>query len=90
MTAVELLTLAPLGAMVVAFGLFPGILLDLFVHPVETALADTAAGTAIPVDPLFVVVGIGILVAIVGARFFSIMGRGPDADTSTQPAEGAA
>ena len=30
MTPTEILTLAPLGALVLAFGLFPGILLDLF------------------------------------------------------------
>ena len=54
MTPTEILTLAPLGALVVVFGLFPGILLDLFKAPVAGALA--AAGTRArrsPVDPLW-------------------------------------
>jgi NADH-quinone oxidoreductase subunit M len=91
MTPTEILTLAPLGAMVVVFGLFPGILLDLLVHPVETALADAAGGAAIAIDPLVVVLGIGIVVAIVAARLFAIAGRRADGDAVTPAgAEGQA
>ena len=39
MTPTEILTLAPLGAMVVVFGLFPGILLELVGGPGNVALA---------------------------------------------------
>ena len=89
---VEILTLAPLGATVVAFGLFPGVLLDLFGHPVEVALADAEAGTAITVDPLFVVLGIGIVVAVIGARVFAIVnrGKGGEGSSALQPTEGSA
>ena len=43
MTPVEILTLAPLGALVVVFGLFPGLILDLVQGPVDQTLdADSA------------------------------------------------
>jgi len=84
MTATEVLTLAPLGALVLVFGLFPGILLELIEGPVEVALASADAGTAIPVDPIFVVVGIGIVVAIIAARLLALRpGRSSDDEGST-------
>ncbi|HET8786101.1 MAG TPA: proton-conducting transporter membrane subunit, partial [Candidatus Limnocylindrales bacterium] len=89
MTPTEILTLAPLGAMVVALGLFPGILLDLFAEPVRVSLADAAKGAPITIDPLLLAVGIGIVVAIVVIRFFAVFNRERD-DASAQPAaEGA-
>jgi NADH-quinone oxidoreductase subunit M len=65
---VEILTLAPLGALVVAFGLFPGILLDIMGGSVDRALGDANSGTAIRIDPLFVAAGLGILVAVIVVR----------------------
>ena len=43
MTPVEILTLAPLAALVVVFGVFPGLLLDLF----GTTVTDTVASAAL-------------------------------------------
>jgi hypothetical protein len=83
MNATEVLTLAPLGALVVGFGLFPGILLDLFSQSVATTLEDTAKSTAIAVDPLLVAIGVGIVVAVVALRFVSVLGRRGDADTGS-------
>src|SRR5688500_390483 len=84
MTATEVLTLAPLGALVLVFGLFPGILLELIEGPVEVARASADAGTAIPVDPICVVVGIGIVVAIIAARLLALRpGRSSDDEGST-------
>jgi hypothetical protein len=83
MNAVEVLTLAPLGALVVAFGLFPGILLDLIAHPVAVTLEDAAQGTAIAVDPLVVAIGLGIVVAIIAIRFVAVLGRRGGDDPST-------
>ncbi|MEW5990091.1 MAG: NADH-quinone oxidoreductase subunit M [Chloroflexota bacterium] len=65
---VEILTLAPLGALVVAFGLFPGILLTLIDGSVTVALRDAGTGTAIAIDPLVVALGLGIVAAAVVAR----------------------
>jgi NADH-quinone oxidoreductase subunit M len=93
MTATEILTIAPLGALVVVFGLFPGSLLDLFKGPVDSTLAAANAATAIAVDPAIVVVGVGIVVAIVAARLLALRpGRagGDEADSSLTPVEGAA
>ena len=83
MNATEILTLAPLAALVVAFGLFPGILLDLFERPVAVALGDAAQGTAIAIDPLLVAIGLGIVVAVVAARFVSVLRRKPGDDASS-------
>jgi NADH-quinone oxidoreductase subunit M len=79
MTPTEILTLAPLGAMVVVFGLFPGILLDLIGVPAGIALRSADDGVAIAVDPVLVIIGLGIVVAIAAARFLAVM-RGPGAD----------
>ncbi len=51
MTPVEVLTLAPLGALVVAFGLFPGLVLDLVAGSVEEVLDSVGEGSAIQVAP---------------------------------------
>jgi NADH-quinone oxidoreductase subunit M len=91
MTATEILTLAPLGALVVAFGLFPGVLLDLLKQPVGITLADAAAGEAIAVDPLVVAIGLGIVVAVIAIRFVSVLGRrGRDESSSAVTASGDA
>ena len=84
MTATEVLTLAPLGVLVLVFGLFPGILLELIEGPVEVALESARAGTAIAVDPIFVAIGLGLVVAIVAARVLTLRPRRPsDDDGST-------
>jgi hypothetical protein len=93
MTATEILTLAPLAALVVVFGLFPGILLDLIKAPVASALSSANAGTAIAVDPILVIVGVGIVVAIVAARLFALRPGRPGTDepgSALTPVEGAA
>jgi NADH-quinone oxidoreductase subunit M len=86
-TPVEILTLAPLGALVVAFGFFPGIVLNLISGPADTALGYATAGQAIPVDPLWVAAGLGLLVAVVVARFASLR---PSSGAQTPAPEAAA
>jgi NADH-quinone oxidoreductase subunit M len=90
MTPTEILTLAPLGALVVVFGLFPGLLLDLIGGPVDVAVGVVDGRTAIPLDPLWVVIGLGLVVAIVAARFVAVL-RGPrdEEPSSALTAEGA-
>jgi NADH-quinone oxidoreductase subunit M len=92
MTPTEILTLAPLGALVVVFGLFPGILLDVVRGSVEVALGATADREPIAVDPVLVVLGIGIVVAIVGARLITVLTAKPadDAGSTSLPVEGSA
>src|SRR5207247_9101508 len=93
MTPTEILPLAPLAALVVVFGLFPGILLDLFTSPVTEALKDVGGGTAISVDPLLVAIGLGLVVAVIAARLFTLRPGRPADDESSgalTPVEGAA
>jgi NADH-quinone oxidoreductase subunit M len=92
MNATEVLTLAPLGALVVVFGLFPGILLNLIKGSVTDALAGVADKPAIAVDPLIVAIGLGIVVAIVVARLLTLRPRtsGGNDTTAVTTAEGSA
>jgi NADH-quinone oxidoreductase subunit M len=68
----EILTLAPLGALVVAFGLFPGILLDTIDGSVTRALGDAATGSAIAIDPPVVALGLGIIAAVIVVRVVTL------------------
>jgi len=83
MTPTEILTLAPLGAMVVVFGLFPGILLDLIGGSTSVVLRSVEGRAAVTVDPLLVIVGLGIVVAIVAARLLAVMRGGGDEEPSS-------
>jgi NADH-quinone oxidoreductase subunit M len=72
LTPTEILTLAPLGALVVLFGFFPGIVLNLVSGSATTALAGVDGAQPITVDPIYVAIGIGIVVAIVVIRFATL------------------
>jgi hypothetical protein len=80
MTATELLTLAPLGALVVVFGLSPGVLLNLVSRSAKDALAAVAPGSAIAIDPLFIAAGLGVVAAVVAARLLALRPRRPTDD----------
>jgi len=71
---VEILTLAPLGALVVVFGLFPGILLSLVDGTVNASLRDAGGGVAIAIDPLVVAIGLGVVAAAVVVRVVTLPG----------------
>jgi NADH-quinone oxidoreductase subunit M len=51
LTPTEILTLAPLAALVVVFGIFPGLLLDLIAGSVSNVLEDVASQPPIAVAP---------------------------------------
>jgi len=91
MTATEVLTLAPLGALVVVFGLFPGILLKLVEGAGRDALEPVASALPIALDPLVPAVAFGAVVAVVVVRLFALRPGRPSAeDAPAQPAEGTA
>ena len=71
-TPVEILTLAPLAALVVAFGLFPGILLNIIDGSVTRALADVATGAPIAIDPVVTAVGLGAIAAVIVLRVVTL------------------
>jgi NADH-quinone oxidoreductase subunit M len=96
MTAIELLTLVPLGTLIVVFGLQPGLLLKLVQGTVVETLAAAEAGSPIPIEPTAVLIGLGLVVLVIVARIAVALrpGRspaaGPGAGPATVTAEGGA
>jgi NADH-quinone oxidoreductase subunit M len=93
MTAIEILTLAPLAALIVVFGIFPGLLLDLVKTPARSFLAGAATGQ--PIDLGLPAVVIGIVLPIGYALIRTIWAaladlRAPGAPGASEPAAGAA
>jgi NADH:ubiquinone oxidoreductase subunit 4 (subunit M) len=83
---VEILTLAPLGGLVVIFGLQPGLLLNMFTGTVTQTL--DAVGPAAPIEiPSVVVIGLVALgVAGIVARIgWSILRPSADSSTGLEP-----
>jgi len=78
MTPVEILTLVPLGVLVLVFGIQPGLLLDLVQGTVGAALADvgTGASIAIPTEVVAVLLGL-IAIGIVARIVFVLLSPRP-------------
>ncbi len=75
MTPTEILTLAPLAALVVVFGIQPGLLLGLFGNTVADTIAAAESGTPIAIPTTLV---IGLLLLLVGgilARILYVVSR---------------
>jgi NADH-quinone oxidoreductase subunit M len=68
MTPVEVLTLAPLAALVIAFGVFPGLLLDLIAGSVANAVAAANRGTAIAIAPQAAVLAVALPIVYIVVR----------------------
>ena len=68
MTPIEILTLVPLGTLIVVFGLQPGLLLTLVRGTVRETLAAAEAGAPLPVDTNVVVIGVALVVLAVLVR----------------------
>jgi NADH-quinone oxidoreductase subunit M len=68
MTPVEILTLAPLAALVVIFGLQPGLLLDLFPSTVTATLASVQPAAPIDIPATVVAAALILILALVLAR----------------------
>jgi NADH-quinone oxidoreductase subunit M len=68
MTPIEILTLAPLGALVVIFGVAPGLLLALIEGSVANVLADVGRGSPIQIAPEVGVIAVAIPIAYVVVR----------------------
>jgi NADH-quinone oxidoreductase subunit M len=90
MTPVEVLTLVPLAALVVIFGIQPGLLLDLFETTVTDTLVAAQAGTPIAFPPAVVA---GLLLLLIGgivARIAYVLVNGRSESTLPVPAESGA
>jgi NADH-quinone oxidoreductase subunit M len=68
MTPVEILTLAPLGALVVVFGVFPGLLLNLVQGSVAQVIDDVKNATPIAIAPETALIAIAIPIGYVIVR----------------------
>ena len=82
----EILTLLPLGILVVVFGLFPGLLLDVIEDPIAEVLKDVAPAHAIALDPAVPAVGLGLLAAVIAVRAITLPARRPAAASAEHAA----
>ena len=83
---VEILTLTPLAALIVVFGVQPGLLLNLVDTTVSDTLRSATAGTAIAIGPEFVVVGVGVVVVGIFARIGWVLATGSGRPVGAAPA----
>ena len=79
MTATEILTLAPLAALVVVFGILPGLLLNPIAGSVESTLRDAATGAPIAIPTELAWLGLGVVAAVIVLRLLT-MARGGEGD----------
>jgi NADH-quinone oxidoreductase subunit M len=89
MTPVEILTLAPLGALVVIFGVQPGLLLHLFPSTIEETLIAVEPSAPIAIPTEVVAVALGLLLVFVIARVGWVLLR-PRPAAGLEPEGGAA
>ena len=94
MTPTEVLTLAPLAALTVVFGLFPGLVLDLVGGSVANVLGDAARQAAIVVPPAAAALAIALPILYVVGRlawvaWIDLSGRGPGSAETPAPTEAA-
>ncbi len=86
MTPVEILTLAPLGALIVVFGVQPGLILDLIGGSVDATLESAGGGAAVGIDPTVVAILIGLLIVgivlRIGWALINGRSRGPSVAVS--------
>jgi NADH-quinone oxidoreductase subunit M len=88
MTPVETLTLAPLGALIVVFGIAPGLALDLVRGSVDATLESAAAGAPIAVGTEVTLILVGVLVLAVVARVGWALASGRSAGAGVVAADG--
>jgi NADH-quinone oxidoreductase subunit M len=68
MTPSEILTLAPLGALIVVFGVFPSLILDLVAGSVTKVLDDVGSAPSIAIAPEIAIVAIALPIVFVVLR----------------------
>jgi NADH-quinone oxidoreductase subunit M len=68
MTPTEILTLAPLGALIVVFGVFPSLILDLVAGSVTKVLDDVGSAASIAIAPEVAIVAIALPIVFVVLR----------------------
>ncbi len=88
MTPIEILTLAPLAALIVMLGLFPGLILDVVSGSVTRVLSDAGRAGPIALEPRIVVILIAVPILYVIGRVIWVAridlgpgGAGSEAET---------
>jgi NADH-quinone oxidoreductase subunit M len=89
MTPTEILTLAPLAALVVAFGLFPGLVLDLVHGSVVNVLADAAREGPIAIAPQTALIAISLPILYVIGRLIWVARIDLSGGEAAEPVEAA-
>ncbi len=96
MTPVEILTLAPLAALTVVFGLFPGLVLDLIRGSVTSTLEAVGREGPIAIAPQTALIAIALPILYVIGRLIwvariDLSGGGPGSgvETTPEPSHGA-
>ena len=97
-TPTEILTFAPLAALVVVFGILPGLLLNVIGGSVESTLRDAAAGAPIAIPAWLPWLGLAVLAGVILLRLLTLSRGGGEAEAGAvaadapadAPAEGAA
>ena len=87
MTPIEVATLVPLAGLVVAFGLFPGLLLNLIPLTVAATIESADAGQVIAIPTEIVLAALGLLLALVVGRIVYVAVL--DHEPAAEPARGA-
>jgi hypothetical protein len=87
MTPVEILTLAPLAALVVVFGLFPGLVLGLVEHSVRDVLEAVGRQSAVEIAPQTALILVALPILYVVGRLIwvariDLTGGGGSGDTA--------
>ena len=90
MTPAEILTLAPLAALVVVFGVQPGLILDLIGGSVDATLASASSGAAVGIDPTVVSILVGLLLVGIVLRIGWVLINGRSRGPSVAVADGGA
>ncbi|MGP1673811.1 MAG: complex I subunit 4 family protein [Candidatus Limnocylindrales bacterium] len=90
MDAIEVLTLVPLGALIVVFGIQPGLVLDLIAGTVDDTLQAARAGAPIAIPTEVALVAGGLLTVGIVARIAWVLASGRGRASDTPVAEGGA
>ncbi len=90
MDAVEVLTLVPLGTLIVVFGIQPGLVLDLIAGTVDDTLRAAEVGSPIAIPTEFVLLAVGLVVVGIVGRVAWAMANGRSGPSDVAIAEGGA
>jgi NADH-quinone oxidoreductase subunit M len=88
MTPVEIVTLAPLATLVVVFGIFPGLLLDVVQPSVDSVLKAVGTGSPVALGPIVPAAALGVIGLILAVRLVvAATRREPTREVALRPGD---